>query len=151
MPSERTADQDLLGDRPHFDFVILADRAEVLGGKLYVMGGGWDRANVRDWNQPLLMAIALGILVPWNATNEQHHVRLWFEDADGGHISPQIDTGFRTGRPPHLDSGATQRIMLAINTSLKLPGKGDYRLVAELDTGERRAASLTAGAPPGGS
>lgn len=147
MPREQAPEDDLTGDRPHFDFVMLADRAEVLKGKLYMMGGGWSQATMRSWNESLLMAIAMGILVPWNATNQDYRIRVWFEDADGGRVGPQMDAGFRTGRPPHLDPGTTQRVLIAINSSLKIPGKGEYRLVAELDTGERWATTFTAGPP----
>ena len=30
------------------DFMLLADKAEVLGGKLYMMGGAWDRLTIND-------------------------------------------------------------------------------------------------------
>ena len=32
-----------LNRRPEIDYLLVADRAEVVSGKLYLMGGSWDR------------------------------------------------------------------------------------------------------------
>ena len=65
------------------DFLLLADRAEVLNGKLYMMGGAWDRRNIRDIAAPVPLSIVVGVLIPWNLTNEPHQLRLRIEDEDG--------------------------------------------------------------------
>ena len=57
-------------EQVEIDFLLLADRAEVLNGKLYLMGGAWDRRQIRDIDSPVSLTIVVGVLVPWNLTNE---------------------------------------------------------------------------------
>ena len=42
-------------DKPEVDFLVLADHAEVVGGKLYMMGGGWDIRRIEDFSKPFNM------------------------------------------------------------------------------------------------
>ena len=39
---------ELLDATTSIEWLILADAAEVVGGKLYLMGGGWDRLTVNS-------------------------------------------------------------------------------------------------------
>ncbi|MEA2641914.1 MAG: hypothetical protein QOF51_3308 [Chloroflexota bacterium] len=127
-----------LADEIQIDFLILGDYAEVLGGKLYLMGGAWDRIAIRDPAQPLRFSVALAILVPWVATNQTHTLRVTLEDADGVEQGMFIESTFVTGRPPELRPGTTQRVLLAVNSLGAAPPAGDYALVASVDGDERR-------------
>ena len=51
--------------------MLLADAAQEVNGKLYVLGGGW---SVTGPDLPP-MAIAIKLDVPWSAANAQHAVR----------------------------------------------------------------------------
>jgi hypothetical protein len=132
---------------PSIDYLLLADRAEALNGKLYMMGGGWDRLAIGDFNQPVLICIALGIAVPWNATNRQHTLTLHIEDADGKSIA-QVNAGFVAGRPPQIEVGASQRIPMVINLGCVLRGPGVYAVVATINDQESRRVTFTATAAP---
>jgi hypothetical protein len=126
------------------DFLLLADRAEAINGKLYMLGGAWDRIGVGDFGQPLGISIALGVLVPWTQTNMSHTVALTIRDADGQPLDFRIEASFVTGRPPFL-SGETQRVLLAIPAaSVLLPGPGGYVLVAEVDGVESKIVRFSA-------
>ncbi len=106
------------------DFLLLADRAEAINGKLYTLGAAWDRIVVNDFTKPLNISVALGVLVPWNATNQNHKVTLTLRDADGNLIDFRIDASFIAGRPAFLN-GETQRVLLAVPAaSVILPGPG---------------------------
>jgi hypothetical protein len=35
-------------DKIGLDYLLVADGAQVVGGKLYLLGGGWDRLTVPD-------------------------------------------------------------------------------------------------------
>ena len=48
--------------------MLLADAAEAVGGKLYILGGGWSITGP----QPTPSAIAIKIDVPWDQTNKVH-------------------------------------------------------------------------------
>ncbi len=123
---------------PRIDFVLLADRAEVLNGKLYAMGGGWEVLNLRQLGEMGQFSIAIAVIVPWNATNADHAVTLRVEDADGRDLM-QVQAGFRTGRPPHIDQGAEQRLMFIVPVALPFASTGSYVVVATLGAEERRA------------
>ncbi len=47
-------------------------RAEAVNGKLYMMGGAWDGIYLRSMADPASFSIAVGIVVPWHATNVEH-------------------------------------------------------------------------------
>jgi hypothetical protein len=134
------------------DFLFLADRAEVVNGKLYAMGAAWERIGVTDFGQPLTISFALGVLVPWNATNRPHTVSLTIHDADGQLLDFRVEASFVTGRPPNLN-GETQRVLLAVPSALvRLPGPGSYVLSAAVDGLEaktvRFSAAQAAAQPP---
>ena len=127
------------------DFLFLADRAEVVNGKLYAMGAAWERIGVADFAQPLNISFALGVLVPWNATNRPHTVALTIHDADGQRLEFRIEANFVCGRPPNLN-GETQRVLLAVPAAgVKLPGPGHYVLAAAVDGLEAKAVRFSAG------
>ena len=125
------------------DFVILADFVEVIGGKLYLMGGAWDRINVRDAAQPLRFGVALGVLVPWNGTNQNHSLTAAIQDADGNQQGMLMESTFVAGRPPEWRPGSTQRVLVAVNTLAAPPPAGEYSLVASIDGQERRRVNFT--------
>lgn len=141
---------------PEVEFLFVADRAEVVGGKLYVMGGAWDQTAVLDFGLPIQVSFAVSIQVPWHATNQQHQLTISVEDADA-RVLASIPTTFVVGRPPHLEAGSTQRVVLAIpQISLKLPSPGTYVLTAAVNGQELRRTTFRAiqavrppGFPPG--
>lgn len=122
-----------VNDRPEIDFLILADRAEGINGKLYLMGGGWQNIALRSWETGAQFAIALGIIVPWNATNEDHEVVINIDDEDGNAV-PDGTTRVRLqmGRPAGVRPGRSFRAIVAINHLLKLPHEGTYRVIARV-------------------
>src|SRR6266487_1881100 len=107
--------------------LLLADSAQAVNGKLYVLGGGWSIAGPG----PIPMALALKIDVPWNQANLRHKLELTLVDADGHLISvptPQgaqelkIAAEVEVGRPPGLPPGVNLDAVLAVNLSpLPLP------------------------------
>jgi hypothetical protein len=130
-------------DQPGVDFLILADRAESINGKLYLMGGVWDQIGVIDFSKPIVFSIALGILIPWNATNLDHKLRVQLLDEDGNQLF-SVDGGFKVGRPPQLPQGASQHNVLAITVSAVLPKLGTYSVEAAINDAERRTTTFFA-------
>ncbi|MFI5347933.1 MAG: DUF6941 family protein, partial [Elusimicrobiota bacterium] len=58
--------------------MMLADSAQAVGGKLYILGGGWSITGP----QPCPSAIAVLVSVPWNETNRKHRVKVELVDED---------------------------------------------------------------------
>ncbi len=123
------------------DFLLLADRAEVLNGKLYMMGGAWDRRHIRDISAPVPLTIVASVLVPWNLTNEPHRLRIRIEDEDGSPVPPEVDATVNVGRPVNATQGQSFRATAVINNRWTLPHFGTYRIVASVEGhAERRVA-----------
>ena len=95
--------------------MLLADSAQAVGNKLYILGGGW---NVHAIGAPT--AIALIIHVPWSESNKRHAVVLELIDSDGNPITIgsqrlEIKANFEVGRPPGTTAGADLPVPLALN------------------------------------
>lgn len=127
-PADQAADQRVAvpAQQPGLPFLLLADRAEVLQGKLYVMGGLLDVFLVQTEPAVISFALALAVDIPWNAANEQINIAVIFEDGDGREVA-RVGFGMMVGRPPQLRPGTTQRVPFAIPTlTLTVPRMGEY-------------------------
>ena len=88
--------------------VLLADAAQEVNGKLYVLGGGW---SVTGPDLPP-MAIAIKLDVPWSDANTQHTFSLELVDQDGRPVAAGDSGGvraegtFEVGRPVGLPAGS---------------------------------------------
>jgi hypothetical protein len=101
--------------------MLLADSAQAVGGKLYVLGGGWSICGP----DPMPMAIAVDIKVPWHLAAEEHTFRLQLLNADGRPVTVENDSGeqqislegtFRVGEPvPGVKAGTPMDGCLAVN------------------------------------
>jgi hypothetical protein len=91
--------------------MLLADAAQEVDGKLYILGGGWSITGPG----PATFAVAVQIQTPWDRANMQHTFRLELLDADGQAVTfptPDgqetglaIEGAFEVGRPPGLKAG----------------------------------------------
>lgn len=120
------------------EWIILADHAEVLNNKLYVMGGGWDTVTVPNVPYELRFAIVVALQVPWHDTNQLHNIEIELLDEDGGsHMMVQGQV--EAGRPPGIVPGQTQRIQLAVSTALRVERIGTFSAVVRMAGSERVA------------
>jgi hypothetical protein len=112
--------------------MLLADSAQAVNGKLYILGGGWSITGP----QPAPSAIAIKTDVPWNEANARHELKLALLTEDAQPIMVPTPTGdravelsseFEVGRPPGLRPGIDLDVALAINIGpLPLPPDGRY-------------------------
>lgn len=128
---------------PEVRFLILADRAEVVNGKLYMMGGGWDQVRVADFGRAVSLGIALGVDVPWLAANRQHTWRLTIESSEDVLLA-EVEGTFVIGRPATLEYGTNQQVPLAVSLPLGIPGPGTYSIVVSLNGREAARARFRA-------
>ena len=136
------------------DFLLLADKVEVLNGKLYMMGGAWDRRYISNIAAPIDVSMALGVLVPWNLTNEPHSLRIRLEDDDGNVVPPEVAGGnlapqevtvtVNVGRPTTSTRGQQFRAMVALNARWILPKFGTYRIVVLLEGRDKKSTTFYA-------
>jgi len=129
------------------DFLILADAAQVAEGKLYLLGGGWDRMAVNTLPAVQTVGIAVGVVVPWNETNTPHTLRLMIDDEDGATILQPVEVSLEIGRPAGLSAGSDQRVTVAFNAHIPLAKLGGYAVTAALENGAQKR--LRFGVTPG--
>jgi hypothetical protein len=120
--------------------MLLADAAQALGGKLYILGGGWTRMGPH----PTPFAIVMKIEVPWDQANRRHEWRLRLVDQDGQPVSLsardgesrplEMGAGFEVGRPPGLVPGSPLDFPLVIQFGpLPFPPGQRYEWILEID------------------
>ncbi|HXI45750.1 MAG TPA: hypothetical protein VNH13_05575 [Candidatus Acidoferrales bacterium] len=112
--------------------LMLADSAQAVDGKLYVLGGAWNMLRFPEFPASLMVGIAVAVDVDWLETGQRHHLDVHFEDADGQPMDPRIGADFEAGRPPGAIVGAELRIVLAVNGPLTIPTPGQYSAVASV-------------------
>lgn len=100
--------------------MLLADSAQAVDGKLYILGGGWSVTGP----EPAPFALAIKVEVPWDQTNLHHTFRLALHDSDGHEVlggpgdarrPVGLEGGFEVGRPPGLKPGTPIDMPLALN------------------------------------
>lgn len=137
--------------------LLLADSAQAVDNKLYILGGGWSVTGPA----PTTMAIAGKIAVPWDQSNRTHHWRIELLDADGRQVLLPTPVGdqpivlegdFEVGRPPGLPEGTPLDLPLALNLA-HVPFPHGQRLVWKLwiddETSEEWDLAFTTRPDPG--
>lgn len=116
----------------------MADAAQVVGNKLYLLGGGWDLLTVNT-GFPIEQrcAIAVSVKVPWNETNQRHTFEIEVSEDVPGTEAPRslvkVGGQFEVGRPPGIPLGSDQRIQLAIDMNLKIEASGTKVVKARIE------------------
>ena len=120
--------------------MMLADSAQAVEGKLYILGGGWSMTGP----EPSPSAIAVYIQVPWDRTNVEHRFRFELIDSDGQPVEAEtaegveepvtIEGSFEVGRPVGVRPGTPIDVPLAINIApMPLPPGGRFEWRLEID------------------
>lgn len=100
--------------------MLLADAVQAVGGKLYILGGGWSIIG----SPPTPIAIAIKVEVPWEEANRVHMLQLSLLDEDErpvlvptpvGDRPVELGMEFEVGRPAGLKVGTPLDVPLAIN------------------------------------
>ena len=117
----------------HVEWLILADYATVIGNKLFIQGGGWDKLSVNtEFPAVHQLGIAASFIIPWNETNQLITSVVEVITDDGASVA-KIEGQFKVGRPADHPPGQDQRTQLAANMGLKFEKPGTYAIVAHLD------------------
>ena len=110
---------------------MLADSAQAIGGKLFLMGGGWSVTGP----QPTPSALAGIMQVAWDEANQNHTVAFELLNADGqpfmvptpmGLQAFKVEMKFQVGRPAGVTPGIELNVPIAINLG-PLPLEPDKR------------------------
>jgi len=119
------------------EHALIADYAEVVNGKLYLMGGGWDTTHAAQIPATIRLAVAIGVRVGWAETGQEFPVLVTVEDDDGKEFV-RIQGNVNTTRAASAVPGAAQLAQIAANLPITLPAFGGYRVhisVGDADSG----------------
>ncbi len=121
------------------EYAMLCDSAQVCGGKLYVLGGGWDstvRLVPREQGgvvPPSQFTIAAAFLVDWNDTNRPLQVRIAVEELDEAPPLLEMRAQIVVGRPPQAPPGNPLRHLLALPIVVAFPRAAMFVLRAGIE------------------
>ena len=115
---------------------LLADHAEAANGKLYVVGGAWNRIAAATFPAAHNhLSVGAVIHVPWESTNEPHDMELRLVDADGAPIIPEpLHGSFEAGRPAGMRPGEEQLVVMVFNFNglvFEKPGAYEFHLLVD--------------------
>lgn len=117
---------------------MLADYAQVSGGKVFITGGGW---NLRG-PEPGAVSVAGTICIPWDLANRRHELVLALIDEDDRPVVVPTPLGqqdyvlraeFEVGRPPGLRIGTELLAPFAIQLLLPPLEPRRYRFRASVN------------------
>lgn len=114
-------------------FFILADAAQVVDGKLYMLGGAWNRLLTDTLPQNRSCAVAVGLeLAPFDV-GQRHSLRLVLT---GGGEEDERDLGqgeFELGFPANAPVEPPSRFTAAFPLMLKLEREGAFLVSLYVD------------------
>lgn len=117
--------------------MLLCDSAQALGGKLYILGGGWTQIAVPQ-GTPVPMSLAIKLAVPWSRANQRIKFSVVLKDSDGNAVPNddgfvQLESEFEVGRPPGLEEGTPLDAIFAVNSPGLVLTNGRYVWELEVD------------------
>jgi uncharacterized protein DUF6941 len=134
---------------PRVDCFLIADSAQVADGKLYVLGGGWERLTVQQVPVTRTVEIATRIIVAWTETNRPLTFELQLVTEDGeALLNPAATPSVTVGRPVHLREGSDQAVPLVLKVNgvaLKQAGRYVFTLSYDGEVVARTAFEVVVG------
>ncbi len=112
------------------EYALLADAAQAVGGKVFVLGGGWNLFRAANYPAPVHLAIAMGLGFSSDEVGIKYPLNVVIADEAGVPIIPEMKGQVETGQLA-LDSpkGASVKIPVAINVNMSVPHPGTYGIV----------------------
>lgn len=119
-------------NRPWTEWILLADYAEVVRGKLYVMGGGWEHLVVNKLPHRRTIGIGVALRVPATEADKQHNVTVELfgpEDKQLASVNARVSVR-RTAITPGSHSA---RVQLAVDVGVEFRAVGTYAVQTRID------------------
>lgn len=131
-------------DSVDVEYLLVCDAAQAVNGKLYILGGAWERILVPQLpGRPQLpFFIAIGITVPWSFTNRKLQFSLDLLDADGHELAQIVKAELEAGRAPGMTPGSVVRIPLTGPAQPDFPEPGRYVFRASVDDEPLRSIAI---------
>ena len=126
-------------DTPRIDSFMTADRAESINGKLYIMGGAFDKMAAPAFPHAATFSVAAVLRVPWNDTNRRLPFEIFCENVDGRRGIYELNGELEAGRPPGA-RGDDLILTLAVPVGFEVQQAERFSVVMRFGGDERRVA-----------
>jgi hypothetical protein len=121
-----------------FTTAMLADAAQVQGGKLFVLGGGFDTISARSL--PVVHRALSVALVAEVSPDERHRdleITITLIDEDGNEMGVEAKGKLRVGAPPNLPPGSSSIVpIVSPFYNIRFPEAKGYAFVVTFEEEE---------------
>lgn len=121
------------------EFLILADYADVVNGKLYMIGGGWNQFTTPPQMRTWQFTAAAGLLIPWHEIGKEINVIFTVEDADGKQVQSKCEASILADKGSNVVEGQNFRAILTLGFTMQNILPGTYSVVAATKNESKRA------------
>ncbi len=112
------------------DYAVLADAAQAVGGKIFILGGGWNVYRSANYPAPVQLAVAVGLGFSANEIGSRYPLKIVIADEAGVPVVPELNGQIETGQlAPDLPQGLPVKVPVAWNVSFGVPRPGKYTIV----------------------
>jgi hypothetical protein len=112
------------------DYAVLADAAQAVGGKIFILGGGWNVYRSANYPAPVQLAVAVGLGFAGNEIGGRYPLKIVIADEAGVPVVPELNGQIETGQlASDLPSGLPVKVPVAWNVSFAVPRPGKYGIV----------------------
>jgi hypothetical protein len=119
------------------EYALLADAAQAVGGKIFILGGGWNVYRSPNYPAPVQLAVAIGIGFNSNEIGSRHPLKIVIADEAGVPVVPEFTGQIETGQPaPDLPKEVPVKVPLAWNVSFAVPRPGRYGIVISVGSAQ---------------
>lgn len=132
------------------DYAFLADHAEAVNGKLYMVGGGVTILWRQQYPAPIDVAVVVHLVYNAAEAGRDRQLRLQVNDADGKALIPPLDASFTPqGRAPGVPIEAPLGALLAVRIAGApiLPKPGPYAVEVLIDGNHVRSIPFVVAIP----
>lgn len=144
MPEEMIPDQ-LPQEHTEIDYLLVADFAEVINGKSYLMGVGWDSFTPPSYPAGFKLGVAIGVRVPFLESNTPHHLTVVLRSEANEYFRMEGD--LETGRRPGA-RGESTLVPMAFNAAFPLQEPQVLEVIADVDGRTARRLTIRAERSP---
>lgn len=115
------------------NFVMLADAAQAMGGKLFILGGDWNTYRSAAYPVNIQLAVAFSVSFTSNEVGIKYPMKIVIADEAGIPIVPEIQGQVEVGPPAEeLPKGISPKLPFALNVGLQIPRPGKYQVVVSV-------------------
>jgi uncharacterized protein DUF6941 len=143
-------------DGPSVDALLIADFAQAIEGKLYVMGGGFNQLLLADFGLPGRFYFGAILHIPWEDSNRRIPIEGFLQTVDGERLEGfRLHGDIQTGRAAEATPGTASVVAIAGPVEFSVAGPGDLQFLLRFGGDQRsqrfsvrQAGPVAAGGSP---